>query len=361
MIFAGLLTTLFLIAFGFLLKKSKIIAWIQWMWIWIIIAFNNGGMDFVENEQIYDAYEISNITAGLNGWLSSVLAIVFKRFHLDYWQYNAFIATIALIILFYVVMHNTDKPSMYFSLFLIFPFYESVIQKRFFVAMIFCFLSLLYTKKSSKKCYIFFFLALGFHASVILMLPFLILDWILKKHRNLIWIILFLESYILFFQRSLFSFIDQLCFHGRYASKIEVYLRNNISIKAAFFFICLHITLVLFIVIIESISLNGMRLKFIIQNDYIVRLNLFSLIYTPLLTMDAVFFRCYRIILLINYFTITEHVVGQFKKNTWRYYIVWLFVFILIAYVGVFTACDKSGWYGPLTTLFEYNQIIGIY
>ncbi len=52
--------------------------------------FNNGGMDYIDNEMIYIDILGKDIFSGLNSWLSNIIAYYFHKCNLGFTAYNAF-------------------------------------------------------------------------------------------------------------------------------------------------------------------------------------------------------------------------------------------------------------------------------
>lgn len=55
--YAALIITCILIILGFCYRKSKFLFFIQGIWLWILIGFNSGGIDYDVNEDIFYTQE----------------------------------------------------------------------------------------------------------------------------------------------------------------------------------------------------------------------------------------------------------------------------------------------------------------
>lgn len=351
MIFVGVITTIVLILSGLLKRKSKILAIIQNVWIWIVMGFNNGGLDYIDNEAIYQ-YAGKELKFSIDSFNNSFLAYYAQKIGLQYWQYNAILVCLCLLLLYGVVIKSTSNISMFYSLFLVYPFIDSVFQKRFFIAFIFCVLALFYQKTNNiKKSIISIIIAIGFHFSAIVMLPFLFLDCILHNHFKIIWIILIFEFYILYFHRNLF-----LTLSGDFSSKTLVYLTDNITILAALFFVSIQFVLVYLTIRITEPRKNKLQMT---NKDYIIRINIFSLVFLPLLTMESTFFRYYRIIMILSYLEIINNFSGRFLKNRTRYYLVWIYIFVIVLFQCIVISAGDYELEYYLLSLFKYNKILG--
>lgn len=354
MIVVGIIITLMLILSGFAIKKSKIVALLQNVWLFLVLGFNNGGMDYTDNEYIYLS-SANKIRFSINGGLSNLVGYWANSHKLEYWQYNAIVVFVCLLLLFYAVCKNTEQISVFYSMFLIYPFIDSVIQKRFFIAFIFCVIALLY-KKNEKNLWSFIFviIALGFHFSAIVMIPYLFMDIILNKHIKVLWIILVAELYILIFQNQFF-----LVIMGDSASKVSTYMTDNISVLAAIMYVFLQVSLIILTLVIQNKNFMLSSFYRNAKNDYSMKINLFSMVFLPLLFMDSTFFRYYRIIMVVSYIDIAKVVRGRFLKNNYRFYIMLLYILVVILFQIVAIKVDRFGWEKVLETLFLHNQILG--
>lgn len=195
--------------------------------------------------------------------------------------------------------------------------------------------------------------ALGFHFSAIIMIPYLLMDIILKRNPRLIWIILAIEVYVLSFQRGILNALL-----NANSSKVQAYMTSNISIKAGIMFIVAQCIFVILTLFIENKDLFFKNIGINARDNFIMRVNIFSLIFLPLLMMDAIFFRYYRIIMVVSYFELADRIDGSFLINDVRYYLTWLYI-VALAVFQIFTISSGSlEWNVFLDTMFKYNQFL---
>lgn len=353
MIFCITLSIILILA-GLLIQNNRILAIIQAIWIWCIIGFTNGGMDFAENEVIYKNTVNSNIGSSIT-WVSNLLGKCTNIIGMEYWKYNAVVTAVLFLIVYLIIVKNDKKISLFYSLFMIYPLVDSVIQKRFFIAFIFCVISLIAMKKNNiKVSVITIVLAIGFHFSAIIMIPYLFMDFILKKHIKAIWIILVIEMYIILFKRNWISILL-----GENSAKVITYMNSNISLRAGILFAGVQLMLVLLTLYIENDNLFLKNLSKNASCNYIMRINIFSLLFIPLLFMDSTFFRFYRIIMVVTYSDIGNVFCGRILKNSYRYYIGIAYIVLIVAFQIVTVYLGEFGWNDVLDTLFKYNQVLG--
>ena len=355
MVLEGTIITLTLMVLGFVFRQSKGVAVLQLVWLWIVTGFTTGGIDYDGNYAIYLYMSNANSKIGINEWLANLIgSFVQNTWQWDYWKYNAFLVAICMMVLFVLALKNTKNIALFFSMFMIYPFIDSVIQKRFFYCFVFSIVALMCAKeKKYKHCALVILIAIGFHFSAIMVLPFLFMDFFIKKHPRLIGLILVVEVYVITFQRGLFSIILNSS-----SAKVSTYMTSNISFKAGLLYILIQITFVILTLLIENDEFSTNILKNAREN-YIMRINIFSLIFLPLLMMDSTFFRFYRIIMVVSYFFLSDKVEGRFCINTLRYYLIWIYIVFLIVFQVVTINAGAFEWKDFLDTLFRYNLILG--
>lgn len=344
--------TIILILMGILLKRNKGIASLQVIWIWIIMAFNSGGIDFLANQEIYKGYYK---TSGINDWAARTLSIYMQKLGADYWEYNAFVVTITLIIFFVIVLQNTRNVALFFSFFLVYPFCDSVIQKRFFIAFIFCIIAFVCLKNKNKfGFWTSFFIALGFHFSAVFLLVYLCMEPVVKYHKKVILLIVLVESLFLILSKEILMNINLPV-----SEKIAVYMTGSISVKAGILFILAQIVFIILTIIIETpgeIKFN--KIKMYVGNSFAIRLNYFSIIFLPLLMLDSTFFRFYRIIMVVSYFSIINKVKSDIKHINGKEIFVYAYFIVMICFVVITNYAGDFGWKGIIETLFKNNIIL---
>lgn len=355
----GMFITLFLIALGIIRKHSRIIALCQVIWIWIIMAFNNGGMDYKATVEVYQTY--IHWYSGIYDWLARyIVSTIHKRYEMEFWQYNILIMTVVIVILFVFILKNTENCSLYFSFFLVYPFADSVIQKRFFVAMVLCMIALVAIQKGKRKqAALFIIMAIGFHSTAVVMVIYLFMDGLLGKYRRIIYGIFSLEIILLLNFKDILSWLLSVDFFRNIAIKASYYGEFNISTKAGIMFIISQLGFVALTVLIETpgkLQLHSVTNQ--IRDNFFVRINIFSLVFLPFLMFDAVFWRFYRIIMLVSYLSIVDKIRGRWLVNTKTFYLSCIYFILLVAFVCTLISTDKAGWEGFLETLFKYNSLL---
>ncbi len=345
-IIIGSIITIGLIILGLIFKSSRILFFLQFVWVLLIVSFNSGGMDYEGNEAIYLAS--SYFPTSLNSIFSNLLGYYSNSFGWDYQEYNLFVFGFSLLLLFYLIINKTSQPATYGSLFLLFPFVSFVVQKRFFLASIYLLMSyILWGDKKYKKSVLSLIIATGLHFSIIFSLPVFILDTLKKYRVFFAFIVLIVESYFVLFNRDLFISLA--------GDKGTVYINSNISFMAAVLFIIFQIMFILLYLYIRQRK-EGKSKKWEYFDN---RLQIYSLVFAPFLFFDATFFRYYEVVMLYSYIFIARSLYGSISRNTITYYLS----FGYLVLIGLFQFAtiyfnSGNGWDDFLTTLFEYNTFL---
>ena len=152
MILFGISVTIVLALAAILNKRSKKIFVAQCFWLWLLCGVNAGGVDYVQNEIIYYSFG-KRMFSGITEWLANILIYFSHKINLEYWQYNAVVTLFAIVVLGYTIYKHSYAPCIAMSLFYIYPMFDCVIQKRYFLSMVFCILGLGFLIEKRKAAY----------------------------------------------------------------------------------------------------------------------------------------------------------------------------------------------------------------
>lgn len=177
---------------GFFMSKSRILAFFQWLFLLIAVAFNTGGQD-MEAYRIYYNYfgqffEGSFHTKEvLYKWLEH---LSYQR-GLDFVQFNFLLMLLLFPILLFFLYKNTRFPALAMSLILLFPGVDIAIQKRNTAAMLILLLGihlLINSKKYNRIKYAICTIIAGYiHTSFFLYMLILFFPNIdYKKYKKII-------------------------------------------------------------------------------------------------------------------------------------------------------------------------------
>ena len=351
---AGISISIILVILGFLLHDKKGLAIIQMVWIWILVAFNNGGIDYDGNEWLYEnAENISQTDFGLTEWLNISLSTCFYNNGFSYLEYTVLTTSIMLLVLYWLVFMRVNKCSLFLSLFMIYPLIYVIIHKRFTLAMMVVVIAFLMLEKGYRKisC-IFILLSSGFHLSTLMMLPFLFYEKITMLSKS-IWIsILVMECILLYAGNDIV-----LLLVADESMKAGDYMAANISLYAGILYAGTELLMIFFTYrIVRSTERDNDSLDS--GRRFIQGINVFSLLYCPLLFLNAAFFRYYRIVALTSFFFMVNEIKGSWNYNTTRYYAFWAYILLMVFSQSIVFTYGKVDWQVHLQTLFEYNKIL---
>lgn len=353
MISTCIIFSIFLILLGLIFKKSNIIFSLQIVWIYILCAFSNGGIDYIENENIYYESGRNSISFGY-GWLANFFSYIGHKMEWDYVTYNSILVLVALIVLVFVTKKITEAPCVVMSLFMIYPLIDSIYQKRFFIAMCFCYLAFYYYIKDNISLFFFFIvIAIGFHFSPVIYLFFPLVKKILNYKNRWVSIAVILIEITIFNEiPNILKRLNLYTLRAKFItySQEQVYSSNIIAM--------LYFVLQLaFIILIVNI---GKRYSFqeSDRNEKIIELNINSFILLPLLLLGSTYVRYYRIFMLFNYAMVADRFCINKKRKTYSYIFSVGFVALLtisslvILFTGAYSIQDK------LESIFENNLFI---
>ncbi|SEI84353.1 EpsG family protein [Propionispira arboris] len=310
------LITIFVVFMGFAIKRSKIVFLIQLIWLILLVGGNTGSLDYDINALLYfggiNGWDWDQLT--LLGWLYAILTGSANDWNFGFIEYNFIMSALSIGLIGYVIKKNTYNYNVVMSLLYFYPVIEMVIQKRFLPGMA----VMLYATqflgkcdlKSSIKYLACLVIAVGLHSSLIFYILFFFLSRFSDRHTKLLKkliIILFLVELI---GGQLVPMIAGELFA---ADKIELYFSTYAEKSSWLKFICwavLHLYFVGLVCYIYRKS-DKTELGFLTY-----KLNLYSLIIIPLYTIDPVFMRFYRIVLIYDYMYLSGYMTWKFSNNS---------------------------------------------
>lgn len=345
-----------ILLFSLIYPRSKVIAIIQLIMIWILMGWNSGGMDFRGNEAIYYQSSRSGFTGIRYDWLSNLIGYFFNNNSVDFVHYNIVTIFVILLIFGVVVLKESKKPCVVINLFIIYPFLDSVVQKRFFLGMVLIFLGILFLMNKKRIFYLgCVVLALGFHFSFIIFLPLFFFDLIDEKREKYIIGIAILTEMLIISDRGTFlqrfisnAKLNRYIFEQSYSS-IIIGLIYTVAFLG-YIFICDEITF-------------GFQ-----QNDKVIffrKLNRLLIILAPMCLFESVYMRYYRIILLWAYIIISNEnecpliqkgVININKRNIW----IWIFIIYLIVLNWGMYFTSSKGIAGFIDTMLHNDFLLNL-
>lgn len=197
-----------LIIINFKFSKSKIIFWIDFLFMWVLMGWNHSVAD-------YSSYYIRYTNPEIYGTLEP-LYVIFqntgKMVGLDYSSFQIVMAFIFLFIRMIAIRMLSTSPNFVVGLYLLFPFIMDITQLRMFYATSIILLGIVFLLKRKKIDNIIFILfvilATMIHAACIcyllLLIPVNIENFNIKAYLRII-IIMCLILFIMLFSGGLYE------------------------------------------------------------------------------------------------------------------------------------------------------------
>lgn len=348
-----------LVILGFIYKNNKKIFNLQFLWIWILTAFNNGGPDYDGYQDMFKAFSLHlDFNFLTSGKLYSLGVYLFNKIGLSLEEYTFFTTTIALISIYILIKKCSLNISFVNSCLILFPLTDNIIQKRNFLAMaaILYGISFLIEKKRNYivKFLFFVLISYNFHTLGIIYLFLILMPYFSLKNIKIISCIGTILIMIII------PFLDKIakfCF-SFVSSKVQLYFEDlsfRLPLSKVLFFVFIH--LVMFYFIFFFYKRKKEKDKFSIG---IMKLNYLFLSIIPLYYYNSTFLRFYRNIFLLNYIFIGNCLVkketNRLKENIDVLFMIYLISLFLIMYV----LFGQYGYVGLIKPLFEYNYILNI-
>lgn len=344
----GIIITIILCFLGIVFGKSKFVYALQIIWMWILMAFNVGGSDYATNENIF--LYTGKMERGLSAYrygINYFLARFFYRHNLDFKLYTVVTVTLAILIISYIVMKNCDFPATALSFFYVYPLFDSVIQDRFFIAMVICLLAFhFWLKEKMIIYYILIVIAVTFHSSLIIYLVYPLLIKIIKGNRK--WLIVPVVGIIfILFQNggALLSFFD-----AGIATKFSTYsgLSNYGTLFIQFIFVLLEIGAIASLY--RSIPKTPEEDTY---NSLLAQWNLASFSFIPFLITNSIYLRWFRLINIFNYFYAANNIHKIKNRKLLRFNLIVVYLIIILVQ-GYMTFSNGE----VIDSVFNYNSFL---
>lgn len=350
------LITLIFILFGFLAPKLKLLAFFQIVWLWIIMSFNTYGMDYPGNYFVYETTLVSDINFLGLGWAYRGLGVLFRLNGLSFQEMEALVVGISLLILLFLAYKTTNMPSFFISIFYIYPFIDSAIQRRFFPSMMFVLLAIYFCIMHRRfwfvKYAICIYIACGFHFTGLFFIPVFLIYYI--KRKTLFVAVFFSTLAGLALANNLSSILSIFI----PASKVEFYLGiAGVELWKGMVFI---FQILIFIFLVYKIENHPVLESSVFReksDDVIMKLNYFCALTLPALTFDMVFTRFLRVAFILNYGLLLSRFQSPYKAKTKVFYLFWAYIAYLFlwSFLNIFVLGNNS--FDALVKPFFVNNL----
>ncbi len=326
---------------GLVWNKSKIIFFLQITWMWLVMGWNSGGIDYSGNMYIF--LHTGGLSKGFikGGWLSSILAAFFNKNATGFREYNIFIVGISALVLAFVILQESRKPCLVMNCFFLYPFLDSIMQKRFFPGMVFVILGFYFLQRNKRLLYaICIIIALGFHFSFIIYFGLILLQTKKEIGDRIVFLSLLFEIIFLEYGNQILGLFFSKSKLNRYLFKRQ-YSSNLIGI---IYLISLLLYIIIFFLLSHSIVEDQEDRKKII---FVNNLNKISVILLPLCLYESVFLRYYRPVMFYEYIVISNII---FERNEYGFGTIILdkkriitgafFMYLVIVNIGIYSSAS---------------------
>lgn len=341
---------------GFLLSKSKIVTFFQWLFLLIAVAFNTDGQDMEAYRTFYSYFgqffqESFDSKEILYKWLE----YLFYQRGFDFVQFNAILMCLLFPILLYFLYKNTKFPALAMSLILLFPGIDIAIQKRNTAAMLILLLGvhlLINAKYFNRVKYVICTIIAGYiHTSFflyILILFFPNIDY--KKYKKYKKTIVLISVFVIFIVGPI---IPSLASRVMDVSSYNFYFANEamqLSLIKKMFFLVLQL-------LITTIFFRSAKM---LENERMKKWSpiflYFSILFLPTYFYGSNFVRMYRNLLPFYYVMLLNtdyrHIKLSGKVNLNFIYVVTMvgINFLIFYILGL-------GWADVAEPIFRDNLV----
>ena len=322
--YVAIFITIIMILLGFIFRQSRILFALQGIWLWILTGFNSGGVDFAINQDLFMNSQLNlSVGEGL-----TVLYDFFKNRGMNFITYNVITTLIAYILIFYIINKNSKNKCIVASLLYFYPAVDFVVQKRFFLAMALLLVAVQYLGKEDKKSrikYIFLVLLSALcHVSALLYFVPFVFQFVQKKYRNKLIIILSLIGIVI--SKYLGKILSFLPFVS--STKIQLYFVDLSANSNMFKFMFWCFWQLAFWVILYYLNVYLKREQSdhdVIQKTY--NLNIDFMCILPFYAFDPVFVRLFRPVVIFDYIAVS----AMLQNGKRQYKIVLKAILLMVA------------------------------
>ena len=336
------LTICFFVLFilGFLFKKSKVIFYLDFIFLFCLLAFRTGGADYevYTNRFIYYS-ELSS----QNEYLFTFYVYLYHLFNLDFRAFLIISSGIILLPVFFIANKFSVNKNIAISFYMIYPFCVDGIQMRSSLASVFVlFAFYLAIKNVRLKGLIFtilIILASFIHVSTLLFLLFFPIMYV-KNIKNLLAIvsmILFIEYFCLYLigpQNLLRIFPDlpglaTILSHANINSRqVFVFETKSYLLSAGMFLVQLY----LYTNFKASNNVSSFEYKLLKKT---ILFNLISLIIIPLYSFSIDLYRIQRTLILFYYIVISNMTFKFYPSRVNKFSEIALYRCFTLVFLGM--------------------------
>lgn len=348
-------------------KDSKVLFYITFIFLWILMAFNYNNADYKMYENLYNLYGNSS-----NLMSAEILFQLFCKlgcyFGINYKVFIIIYSTITILLLASSFKNLTNNCNLVVGLYMIFPFLLDAVQIRHFMAIALIIFGLKYlitdNNKDIWKYIVCNIIAIGFHYVAAYFLLFIIVKFFNNKKVLLFCILLDLILVMLIISGIGVTILGYFL----PARKVEAYFLNyefKTSNLIMFVATIIQILTVIYAYILKSIWQKRYNNKIYEENDnierekrtvdLILKINNLSLLLIPTFFFNIQLFRISRTILILDYVLLS---ITLGKKNRKDDILLLAFTFIVIILFFYLRVIQNDVFDITAGALVNYNYLL---
>lgn len=351
----------------FMKKKSKLVSFLMIAFLCVMMGANTQNPDIYAYQLNYEKTNLDSLEYGY--WFFKQIFIFLG---LDYKWFRIITSAIGILLINNTVKKVIKNESAFYLMYFIYPFLLDVVQVRNFLAMAILIFSTPYLvnddKGNSLKAIIFILLAMSFQTSAIIYLPMI---FFIKKKKNKIFILLFIEIVILLviftLNNSILNSFSEFLINifGNYEERISIFAYKQTNLGFILFW---FIQLMNFILMYWSnknyndASLNPIEDSLhsnIFQKKYIKTvywINIYAFFFLPFYVFQSTFSRFMRNLIPLNILAYIA-VSNSLRKKSLKkiFFIIIYFTYnIFLFYVDIYYLYNES----IVEAVLKYNWIL---
>lgn len=312
-------------------KKSKLITLLTFAVMVTIYFLNTTSGDYENYLWEYNTSSYYTVESGFT-WIMKIASSCSLSFN----QFQGIVCTISLLLVFYVFKHYSENYHLFFSVYFIYQYFYDIDSLKNFLARAILLLAIYMLIEGKRKHFIFTLLiGLLIHRTLIIYLPLALFNperGFSRKSMKYCSIAVVVLCFVIFVLHSRFEFLGSFLMVALERDNLNAKLNTYLTRSTQFGF------LIYFVLHACDIFLvwRSKRFSEFVGEEQTDRLcqftwfiNLYVVMFFPLIMINNVFFRLFNNIILLN-FILYSRIADSYEKTTTRYY---RYVFVIILFM----------------------------
>ncbi|WP_281164544.1 EpsG family protein [Liquorilactobacillus sicerae] len=347
---------LFFIIIGFLLKKPKIIFFVDTIFLSILTSSSTNVPDFLSYYSIYYNIKKDFYYETGSGWY--YLCLMGRSLGIGYAQFKGILVFISLVLIYVTLLYFYKKDNNFiWSLYLLYPALIDCIQIRFFIAAAIGIFAIIFLSKDNLKGYLMFIVLIAFagtiHSSVLFFILLLFVNIVDKLSKSKLFIIILVVVSATIYFSTIGEKILESAISIFANMRQQSYLVSNNNMSTIEFMVY-FIIIISFVLFSMYMKLNFFKLNPNMYSKKLDRLfsiifffNIMTLLLLPMLKFSSDFIRIQRPVWILMYSEILFYIANSTKK-------IFLKRISLVAF-AIISFFLLLGYYAPLVLPGFFN------